>query len=201
MAIPYGIRAPRVAVIDDVALNSLTIGRGHDAWIVLTTGLIREMPHHELDAVLAFQLARVAVREVSLDTVVYACTGRTLELWGGAFDEIDEVALLLLPAAVIATPFALAAGVLRLSAVRAGARLGDGLALRAMRDPAALVAALRRIEGDPRVIRNAELSTAHLWLEYPHTRLSRFFMRSTAVLPARIARLSRAGRPGGTLDA
>jgi len=192
MAVPYGIPAPNVAVIDDPALNSLTVGSGANAWIVVTTGLVNTLSRREVESILAFQLARVAVREVSLDTIVYACTGKTIELWGGVFDEIDETIVLLLPAAILATPFVIAAGWLRRIAVHAGARLGDGLALRAMRDPSALVAALRRIEADPTVIRNAERATAHLWLEYPHTRWSRWLMRSDRLLPARIARLSAA---------
>jgi Zn-dependent protease with chaperone function len=77
LSIAYGTIAPRVAVVDDPACNSLTIGRRADrAWLVVTTGLLSELTPREIDAVVAFQLARIASREVALDTIVYACTAR-----------------------------------------------------------------------------------------------------------------------------
>ena len=38
----------------------------------------------ELEAVLAYEIGRIAVLEVSLDTAVYACTARVFELWASA---------------------------------------------------------------------------------------------------------------------
>jgi hypothetical protein len=75
-----------------------------------------------------------------------------------------------------------------------------------MRDPGALVSALRRIEAHPAVVRADGLPTAHLWLEYPHTRISRWLMGSRRILPRRIARIaqlvpSTPGPSDGTMPA
>jgi len=149
------------------------------------------MSRDELEAVLAYEIGRVAAYEVSLDTAVYACTARVFELWAlpfadGDFD-IDNV--IFLPITLLTTPIALGGALLRRYVLRSRARLSDGLAVRYCRNPAALVAALRKIDADPRTVRAADLDAAHLWLQYPHTRASRFFFGSSKILRERIARL------------
>jgi Zn-dependent protease with chaperone function len=196
IAIAAGVLPPRVAVVVDDAPNCLTVGRTPaTAWIVVTTGLLR-FPHRELEAVVAYELGRVAELDVSLDTVVFACTARGIELWAAAFGDFDDTTLLTAPVAVLVTPLVVGSLLLRGIALRHRARLSDGLAVRSCRDPAALLRALRRIQADPEQVRRGNPANAHLWLEYPHTRASRLFLRSHRVLPARIRRLERYGRLG-----
>ena len=91
LSLAAGVRAPAVAAVIDDAPNCLTVGRTPDrAWIVVTTGLVERLPKRELEAVLAYELGRVVELEVSLDTVVYALTGKVFELWAAAFDDVDE---------------------------------------------------------------------------------------------------------------
>ncbi len=183
---------PSSAVILDPAPNCLTIGRGKEtAWIVVTTGLVDSLSRDELEAVLAYEIGRVAAYEVSLDTAVYACTARVFELWAlpfadGDFD-LDNV--IFLPITLLTTPVALGGALLRRYVLRSRARLSDGLAVRYCRNPAALLSALRKIDADPRTVRAADLDAAHLWLQYPHTRASRLFFGSRKILRDRIARL------------
>jgi hypothetical protein len=80
---------------------------------------------------------------------------------------------------------------LRRTALGARARLSDGLAVQYCRDPVALVSALRRLDADPRTVRFAGTPNAHLWLDYPHTRASRWLLGTRRLLTARIRRLER----------
>lgn len=191
LALAAGVAAPQCAVVVDPAPNLLSIGRRPDsAWIVCTTGLLDDLPPRELDAVLAYALGRVACREVSLDTVVYACTARTYEVWAGAIG-FDHNGFLLAPLAVLALPLLAGSALLRRAALRARARLSDGLAIQFCRDPLALLDALRRIHADPRTVRFAGTPNAHLWLDYPHTRASRWLLGTRRLLRARVRRLER----------
>jgi Zn-dependent protease with chaperone function len=197
LALAAGVRAPKVAAVIDDAPNCLTIGRTPDrAWIVVTTGLVERLPKRELEAILAYELGRVVELEVSLDTVVYALTSQTFAVWAAAFDDADEVTFLLLPLAVLALPFFLASVALRGAALRNRARLADGLAVRYCRDPGALARALRNVLDNRDEARLADPANAHLWLEYPHSRASRWFLRTHRMLPKRIRRLERLAGPG-----
>jgi heat shock protein HtpX len=191
LSIAAGVLPPQCAVVIDPAPNIMSIGRRPDtAWVVCTTGLLETLGRRELEAVLAYELGRVACREVSLDTVVYACTSRSFEVWATAFDG-DEVSLLLAPFTLLALPLFVGAALVRRSALSAQARLSDGLAVQFCRDPVALLAALRKIEADPRTVRFAGAPNAHLWLDYPHTRASRWLLGTRRLLGARIRRLER----------
>jgi Zn-dependent protease with chaperone function len=197
LVLAAGVRAPRVAAVIDDAPNCLTVGRTPaTAWIVVTTGLVEALSHRELEAVLAYELGRVAELEVSLDTVVYALTARTFEIWAAAFDDVDEVAVLLVPLGLVALPFFLASVALRGATLRNRARLADGLAVRYCRDPGALARALRRILDATDEVRRGDPANAHLWLEYPHSRGSRWLLRTHRILPRRIMRLERLAGAG-----
>jgi heat shock protein HtpX len=202
LALAAGVAPPRVAAIVDDAPNCLTVGRtSASAWLVVTTGLVETLPKRELEAVLAYEIGRIAELDVAFDTVVYALTARTFQIWAAAFDEADEAAVLLLPFAALAFPMFVASVALRASALRNRARLADGLAVRYCRDPGALARALQRILAAPDEVRCGEPANAHLWLQYPHSRASRWFLRTHRLLPRRIRRLERlagAGAVAGT---
>jgi heat shock protein HtpX len=187
-----GVHKPGVAVVIDDAPNCLTVGRKPEtAWIVVTTGLLDSLSYRELEAVLAYELGRVVELEVSLDTAVYALTGQTFQLWAAAFADLDDVSFILMPFAVLATPFVLTAGLLRAAVLRSRAKFSDGLAVRYCRNPVALVKALRSVLDNPHEVRRGDPGNAHLWLEYPHTRASRWLLRTHRILPRRVRRLER----------
>jgi Zn-dependent protease with chaperone function len=198
LALATGVRAPRVAAVVDDAPNCLTVGRTSDAaWLVVTTGLVDTLPKRELEAVLAYELGRVAELEVSFDTVVYASTARTFEVWAAAFDDVHHLTPLLIPLAVLSLPFFFGSVALRGAALRNRARLADGLAVRYCRDPGALARALHQVLDHPHEVRRGDPANAHLWLEYPHSRASRWFLRTHRILPRRIRRLERAAGATG----
>jgi heat shock protein HtpX len=190
LVLAAGVTPPRVAAIVDDAPNCLTVGRTPaTAWLVVTTGLVETLPKRELEAVLGYEIGRIAELDVAFDTVVYALTARTFEIWAAVFDDVDEVAVLLLPFAILAFPMFVASLALRSSALRNRARLADGLAVRYCHDPGALARALQRVLAAPSEVRGGEPANAHLWLEYPHSRASRWFLRTHRLLPRRIRRL------------
>jgi heat shock protein HtpX len=195
LSLAAGVLPPQCAVVIDDAPNCLTIGRRpQSAWIVVTTGLLDTLSRVELEAVLAYEIGRVTELDVSLDTVVYACTARVFELWGGVFDDFDEATLLMAPLAVLAAPVVVGGMLLRAAALRSRARLSDGLAVRYCRNPVALAHALRRIYEDPHDVRRGDPGNAHLWLEYPHTRASRWLLRTHRILPKRVNRIEQVAR-------
>ena len=190
LSIAAGVLPPSCAVLRDPAPNCLTIGRKPaTVWVVVTTGLVETLSKDELEAVLAYEIGRIAVLEVSLDTAVYACTARVFELWGAPFAGFGHDSFLLIPVSIVTAPLALGGVLLRRHVLRSRAKLSDGLAVRYCRNPAALLSALRKIDADPRTVRVASLDDAHLWLQYPHTRLSRAFFGSRKILRQRIRRL------------
>jgi Zn-dependent protease with chaperone function len=197
LGLAAGVHPPKVAVVIDDAPNCMTIGRSPEtAWIVVTTGLLDTLPKRELEAVLAYELGRVVELEVALDTVVYALTARTFELWAATFADLDEVSLLLAPLAILALPFVAACGALRASVLRSRAKLAGGLAVRYCRNPVALAQGLRRIFEDPNDVRRGDPRNAHLWLEYPHTRASKLLLGTHRILPRRVRHLERATHTG-----
>ncbi len=197
LSLAAGVLPPRCAVVIDDAPNCLTVGRRpKSAWIVVTTGLLATLPRAELEAVLAYEIGRVVELDVSLDTVVYACTARVFELWGGVFGDLHDVSLVLGPMALLAAPLVGGGVLLRAVALRTRAKLSDGLAVRYCRNPVAFARALRRIYEDPRDVARGDPGNAHLWLEYPHTRPSRWFLRTHRLLPRRVIRLERVARLG-----
>jgi Zn-dependent protease with chaperone function len=104
--------------------------------------------------------------------------------------------VLLAPFAVVLTPVVGGGMLLRAAALRSRARLADGLAIRYCRNPVALAHALRRILEDPAEVRRGDPGNAHLWLEYPHTRASRWFLGTHRILPRRVKRLEHVARLG-----
>ncbi len=140
LSIAAGVLPPSCAVLRDPAPNCLTIGRKPEtAWVVVSTGLVETLTRDELEAVLAYEIGRIAVLEVSLDTAVYACTARVFELWAAPFADFGHDSFLLLPFTIITAPLAFGGVLLRRHVLRSRARLSDGLAVRYCRNPAALL--------------------------------------------------------------
>lgn len=200
LAIAAGVLPPRCAIVIDDAPNCLSVGRRPEtAWVVVTTGLLDSLPRAELEAVLAYEIGRVADLDVSLDTVVYAATARIFELWAVAFDDLDESTFLYAPLAVVCIPTVLGGVALRALVLRAHARLSSALAVRYCRNPAALARALRRVVSDGGTVRRGDPGNAHLWLEYPHTRSSRWFLGSHRILERRIRELEAVAGPSAAV--
>jgi len=157
LAIAAGISPPRLAVVDDPAPNAFAIGtKPSESVIAVTTGLLDTLPRPHVEAVLAYEITQVASFDVALTTWVIALTAQVSE----AAD--------LHPVAELATGFTRRfARRMRGWALRDTAAARDRAAIAMSKNPAALVAALEALAGDPRVVRWMTPETAALWIEVP----------------------------------
>ena len=127
LSIAAGVLPPSCAVLRDPAPNCLTIGRKPaTVWVVVTTGLVETLSKDELEAVLAYEIGRIVVLEVSLDTAVYACTARVFELWGAPFAGFGHDSFLLIPVSIVTAPLASEACCCGADVLRSRARSATG---------------------------------------------------------------------------
>lgn len=164
LAITAGLTAPNVGVIDSPALNAFACGiRRNDAVLVFTRGLLDGLDDEELAAVVAHELSHVVHRDIRLIAAANVCLDslRVVAPRPPADDQRLGY-LVTMPVLMLLTPMlfvlVLVVGLARKLAVDAShlTRLliassrefvADAEAVRLTQNPAALVAALQRIEG------------------------------------------------------
>lgn len=160
LAISMGLPAPYVGLIESPALNSFACGiRRKDAAVIVTRGLIEELDDDELATVLAHELAHIRNGDVRLMAAANILLRDLSMLQSQNSSRISDsrqiVVMLLAP---IFIPLLLIGGFLSELAFRGGllSRLlissarefvADAEAVRATKNPAALVSALTKIEG------------------------------------------------------
>lgn len=156
-----GLPEPRAVMLDSVALNAFAAGLGRrDATVIVTTGLEGALTDAELKAVLAHEMAHLAFG----DTKVMAASAVMVETvdamrrfvpWrNGLGWKTGVVAILLpfiIPLGVLLTALSAIADTIsrgsRLIVAASREMIADAEAIRMTRDPAALVSALRKIDG------------------------------------------------------
>ena len=158
LAIASGIPSPRFAVITDPAPNSVSVGtRPEHTVIAVTSGLLDELTRPQLEAVVAYEITRVASLDVALSTWTAALTGAA----GEALDS-DTVA------GLVGRPVRWSARRLQRWALRDTARERDERAIAMSKNPHALIAALEVLAADPRPVATISNVTAPLWIEVPN---------------------------------
>lgn len=159
LALAAGIPAPAIAMVDDPAPNSFSVGTRPDRTTIgITTGLVDTLTRPELEAVLAYEITRAASLDVALCTWVLALTTATDD--GIGADEAQAFTGRLLGRVT---------GRLRTRALRDMATARDRAAVALSRNPAALVAALEKLAADPRTVAIVTPATAPLWIEVPES--------------------------------
>ncbi|HEY3694571.1 M48 family metalloprotease [Phenylobacterium sp.] len=169
LAIARGLPTPYVGVIDSAALNAFACGiRQGDAVVVVTRGLIAGLDDEELAAVVAHELAHIGNGDIRLMAAANICLSilRRLMLPRRPKPVNPLIELIGLPLVIfVAPPLFVAVMILAFlsqCAVRAGhgvrALIGasrefvaDAAAVEATQNPAALVSALKKIEGRSRI--------------------------------------------------
>lgn len=168
LAISMGLPAPYVGVIETQAMNAFACGiRRKDAVVVVTRGLIDGLDDEELGAVVAHELAHIANGDIRLMASANICLGMLRRLMlprrnkQHPIVEIVTVPMLLfvMPPMFVAALMLTTLGQLSVRAghlVRAliGASrefVADAASIEATQNPAALVSALKRIEGRSRI--------------------------------------------------
>jgi heat shock protein HtpX len=181
LSIAAGLPAtPEVRIVDDPAPNAFAAGRdAKHCYVCVTTGLLQTMDSRELEGVISHELAHVQHRDVRLMTLVAVLVGvialisdlalRFLFFGGGrrrgGGSPADAILLGIGIAGLILAPIA-AVGI-QLAISRRREYLADEGGAEISGDAEGLASALRKLMDDPREIRDASRSTAHLYIEGP----------------------------------
>jgi Zn-dependent protease with chaperone function len=165
LTIAAGLPTPYVGVIDSPALNAFACGiRQKDAVLVFTRGLIDGLDDDELAAVAAHEIVHIvngdirliAATNVWLDTLKLLqprpSADRTKRIWQACTLPILAVVLPMMVVLVLVVMFLRRLAVegshlTRLMIASAREFIADAESVRLTQNPAALVSALRRIEG------------------------------------------------------
>lgn len=164
LAIAAGIRTPYAGLIESPALNAFACGvRANHMVVVATRGLIDGLDDDELAAVLAHEVTHIKNRDTFLlasantfmATLVLAQKRRKVALdhWRQA-PALVVLPILIPPILLVAflTQLALRIGYCSRAAIGSAREyIADAEAVRLTRNPAALVSALRKIEGRSRI--------------------------------------------------
>lgn len=188
MAIAAGLSRPRVFLIEDPDPNAFATGHGPEtACVAVTTGLLATLNREELQGVVGHEMAHVRNLDVRLMTVIAALIGvvvvlsdgmgRFLRHGGGRAlagggrgrgkggNPIVLVILVLWIITLILAPI-----ITRLMAMAVSRNrefLADSTSAELTRNPAALAAALEKIESHAAPTKSIRRGTAHLCIADP----------------------------------
>ncbi|HVF32260.1 MAG TPA: M48 family metalloprotease [Acidimicrobiales bacterium] len=138
LSVAAGVPKPALHVIDDDALNALTVGRdARHASLAVTTGLLRALSRIELEGVLAHELSHVRHLDILPSTLAVGLLG--------------PVAPGLIPRVVEPRREDLA----------------DVTGVSLTRYPPGLISALEKVRDHATGPRSTDRAIAHLWLEAP----------------------------------
>ena len=164
LAIGAGLPFPKVGVIETPALNAFACGISQSAAVVVvTSGLIEALDDDELTAVIAHEIAHIRNGDIQLMAAANVMLRSLLYLQKNSMLRIEDfrqiVLIVILPPFLVlflvgafVSGFALLlARVSRLMISSSRELIADAEAVRMTHNPAALVSALRRIEGFSKV--------------------------------------------------
>jgi len=176
LAIASGIPMPRVAIMDDPAINAFATGRNPEhAVIAVTTGAIEKLEKVELEGVLAHEMSHIRNYDILVMTIVVVLVG-TIALmadmmrygfFGRSQDNKNGGGALAIVALVLMILSPLIAQLIKLAVSRQREYLADASAALLTRFPDGLARALEKIEADGNVLKKANHATAHLYIANP----------------------------------
>lgn len=142
---------PRVYVCPQEAPNAFATGRDpKHAAVAITAGMLRNFPQHEVEAVLAHELAHVKHRDVLISTIAATMAGALsylgyIFLFGGGRDSESPLAAVGAILTIILAP--IAAMIIQLAISRQREFGADAYGGELCGNPMNLAAALNRLEG------------------------------------------------------
>jgi heat shock protein HtpX len=176
LCIASGLPLPKIYIIDDSAPNAFATGRDpkHSA-VCFTTGILSKLNKHELEGVIAHELAHIKNRDTLLMSVVSILVGfiALLADWFlrtsfyGDNDREGNHAIFFVIAIVAAIVAPLVATLIQLAISRRREFLADATGAYITRDPEQLAYALQKISGDKEPLEAANRATAHLYIINP----------------------------------
>ncbi len=178
LSIAAGIRAPKIYVMDDPALNAFAAGTSPEkASVVFTTGLLNTMNRAELEGVAAHEISHIRNLDSRLATLVVVMVGLIAILsdlglrsmfWNrrsGSDRGGGGIAMLAGLLIVIIAP--MAAYLVRLALSRQREYLADATGAGLTRYPEGLASALEKIKAKGSYVQHATDATASLYFANP----------------------------------
>ncbi len=178
LAIKAGLPMPKVYVIPDSSPNAFATGRNpQHAAVAATQGIMQALAPHELEGVIAHELAHVRHRDILISSVAATIAAAVMMLarmamytgmFGGGRDDREEggtnpIALI---AMMILAP--IAAMLIQMAISRSREFAADAGAAEITGNPRALADALRKIDAlAKRVPLDANPATAHMFIVKP----------------------------------
>lgn len=163
-AIAAGLPFPRVAIIESPARNAFACGLSRDdAVVVVTRGLLQALDDEELEAVIAHEIAHIRNGDIRLMAVANILLGNliaverrgTLRIRGWKYIVLCFVfpafLLIFMMSGFVARMAVTLGRATRLVVSSSREFIADAEAIRMTHNPAALISALRRIEGQSAV--------------------------------------------------
>ena len=185
LAIAAGIPEPKLYVIEDSAPNAFATGRNPEHGVIaVTTGLLDKLNRHELEGVIAHEMAHIKNYDTLLSSIAVILVGvvSLLSDWmlrsfrygrrgrrssssrsGGGQAQL----VILVIAIVLALLAPIVAQLRRLAVSRKRVFLADASAAHLTRFPEGLAGALAKLHDDTEPLEVANKSTAHLYIINP----------------------------------
>lgn len=172
---------PKVYIINDPVPNAFATGINPEkAAVAFTTGLLERLNREEIEGVVAHELAHIRNYDIRLMTICIALVGvvillgdigsRMLFYRGGRRGNDRQNPILLIIAIVLVILAPIAALFVQLAVSRNREYLADATAVEFTRNPLGLINALQKISADPRDLKNANTSTASMYIASPFSK-------------------------------
>ena len=178
LCIASDLPKPRLYIIEDTATNAFATGRDPaHAVICATSGLLDKLSRTELEGVIAHEITHIKNYDTRLMSVVAVLVGTVALLgdwllrarWRGrsSRDSGSAGAIILLLGIVFAVLSPIIAQFIQLAISRRREFMADAGSVSVTRQPAGLIAALKKISQDHEPLEAANKATAHLFIVNP----------------------------------
>ena len=171
---------PALYVMDDPQPNAFATGRdpAHSA-ICVTTGLLQKLEYYELEGVIGHELGHIKNYDIRLSAIVTVMVGFVVMLsdmfsrymfFGNrrrSRDEGNGNAILMLIGLVFLILSPIFGKLMQLAISRKREFMADATSVQFTRNPEGLISALEKISADPNELKNANTSTAHMFISNP----------------------------------
>ena len=171
---------PALYVMDDPQPNAFATGRdpAHSA-ICVTTGLLQKLEYYELEGVIGHELGHIKNYDIRLSAIVTVMVGFVVMLsdmfsrymfFGNrrrSRDDGNGNAILMLIGLVFLILSPIFGKLMQLAISRKREFMADATSVQFTRNPEGLISALEKISADPNELKNANTSTAHMFISNP----------------------------------
>lgn len=205
LAIASGQPMPRVFIIQDASPNAFATGRTPEhSYVVVTSGLLKELDKRELTGVIAHEMSHIANYDIRVSMIVFGLVSaiglisdillRTAFGVGRSDDDDSGSPYIYIVMIIVAILSPIIAAMIQLAVSRQREYLADSSAALLTRDPEGLIMALQKLDRSARPLQRQNTATAHMYVVNPLKKglLNRLFSTHPSIND-RIARLKKIG--------